>query len=67
MDIYLVRHGEAAASWAQAADPGLSELGHEQARAVARILHPRLASSAVVAAPLAPQTTAPLAAGWRCG
>lgn len=32
MDIYLVRHGEAAASWAESKDPGLSELGHSQAR-----------------------------------
>ena len=29
--IYLVRHGEAAASWGQSADPGLSELGRQQA------------------------------------
>jgi len=35
MDIYLVRHGEAAASWAQSADPGLSELGHQQAEQTA--------------------------------
>ena len=46
MDIYLVRHGEAAASWAQATDPGLSEFGHEQARAAARLLRPRLAARA---------------------
>ncbi|MFT7288814.1 MAG: broad specificity phosphatase PhoE [Halieaceae bacterium] len=29
--IYLVRHGEAAASWGESADPGLSELGRRQA------------------------------------
>ncbi|MEM1404653.1 MAG: histidine phosphatase family protein [Pseudomonadota bacterium] len=29
--ILLVRHGEAAASWGQSADPGLSELGWRQA------------------------------------
>lgn len=36
--IYLVRHGEAAASWGEHADPGLSDKGHEQAEAVARTL-----------------------------
>jgi len=29
--IYLVRHGQAAASWGEHPDPGLSELGHRQA------------------------------------
>jgi broad specificity phosphatase PhoE len=66
MDIYLVRHGEAAASWAQAPDPGLSELGHEQARAAARLLRPRLATRAaeLISSPLARtlETAAPLAA-----
>lgn len=32
MDIFLVRHGEAAASWGESPDPGLSERGHRQAR-----------------------------------
>tara|TARA_Y100000022_G_scaffold15216_1_gene11876 strand:- start:92 stop:646 length:555 start_codon:yes stop_codon:yes gene_type:complete len=31
MKIFLIRHGEAAQSWDQSADPGLSELGKEQA------------------------------------
>ena len=31
MKIYLIRHGEAAQSWDQSADPSLSELGKEQA------------------------------------
>lgn len=44
MDIFLVRHGEAASSWAQSPDPGLSELGWEQARATAQILQPMLCS-----------------------
>ena len=34
-DIWLVRHGEAAASWGEHPDPGLSELGQEQARRAA--------------------------------
>ena len=31
MKIFLIRHGEASQSWEQSADPGLSELGKEQA------------------------------------
>ena len=31
MKIFLIRHGEAAQSWDQSADPGLSKLGKEQA------------------------------------
>ena len=38
MDIYIVRHGEAASAWGQSADPGLSELGLAQAEAAARSL-----------------------------
>lgn len=34
MTIYLVRHGEAAASWQQNKDPGLSEKGRAQAEAL---------------------------------
>jgi broad specificity phosphatase PhoE len=33
--IYMIRHAEPAALWGAHPDPGLSELGHEQARAVA--------------------------------
>lgn len=36
--IYLVRHGEAAASWGDHPDPGLSDLGTTQAQAVANDL-----------------------------
>jgi broad specificity phosphatase PhoE len=36
--IYLIRHGEPAAGWGEAADPGLSALGRKQAEAAARIL-----------------------------
>ena len=65
MDIYLVRHGEAAASWAQAPDPGLSPLGQEQAQAAARALVPRLAGSGIqlLSSPLSRtlETAAPLA------
>lgn len=36
--IYLVRHGEAAASWGTHPDPGLSDQGRTQAEAVAKKL-----------------------------
>lgn len=64
MDIFLVRHGEAAASWGQASDPGLSELGTEQAGAVAEALQPLLAPGVeLLSSPLrrALDTAAPLA------
>ncbi len=65
MDIYLVRHGEAAASWAQAPDPGLSSLGQEQANAAAHLLAPRLAGAGIqlLSSPLSRtlETAAPLA------
>jgi len=38
MKIYLVRHGEAAASWRDSDDPSLSALGHRQAAATAQKL-----------------------------
>ncbi len=37
-DIWLVRHGEAAAAFDQEIDPGLSPLGHEQAEAASQQL-----------------------------
>ena len=36
--IYLIRHGEAAAGWGDAEDPGLSPRGREQAQKAARTL-----------------------------
>ena len=45
--IFLVRHGEAAASWGDHPDPGLSELGQKQADAVADILVQAGARSAI--------------------
>ena len=53
MDIILVRHGEAAASWGQDPDPGLSALGVRQAQTTAEELLPRLdAGVALVSSPL---------------
>ena len=64
--IYLVRHGEASAHWTDAADPGLSARGTEQARAAARILAP-LGPLAIASSPLrrARETAAPLEAAWQ--
>ncbi|NNF18050.1 MAG: histidine phosphatase family protein [Gammaproteobacteria bacterium] len=44
MHIYLVRHGEAAASWQESEDPGLSALGLEQAQRCADQLAASLGS-----------------------
>ncbi len=67
--IYLIRHGEAAASWDTAVDPGLSEAGHAQARALLPQFAgpvPNQAAARLVSSPLqrAQQTAAPLAAQW---
>ncbi|MFT4615592.1 MAG: broad specificity phosphatase PhoE [Bacteroidia bacterium] len=64
MDLFLVRHGEAAASWGESTDPGLSELGREQAVAAAQILQPQAsADTRLVSSPLAraQETCTPLA------
>ena len=64
MDIYLVRHGEAAASWGQSADPGLSELGHQQAaHAATRLLAIVPEDLQLISSPLARalETAEPLA------
>ena len=45
--IYLVRHGEAAASWGNHPNPGLSELGRKQAKSVASVLHEKGAIAAL--------------------
>jgi len=50
--IYLIRHGEPAAGWGEAADPGLSALGQKQAEAAARILA-EAGAKRPVASPLA--------------
>lgn len=63
-NIYLVRHGEAAAHWDQADDPGLSELGRQQADDTARLLLERIEPRIrLVSSPLqrARETARPLA------
>lgn len=64
MDIFLVRHGEAAASWGQSSDPGLSELGAQQAeRAAQGLVEEVCADTLLLSSPLARarETAAPLA------
>lgn len=63
-NIYLVRHGEAAAHWDQADDPGLSELGRRQAEDTAGQLLERVGPGIrLVSSPLkrARETARPLA------
>jgi broad specificity phosphatase PhoE len=62
--LYLVRHGRAAAAWDRETDPGLDDLGREQARALPAQLAGPLD---LVVSPLARtrETAAPLAAAWR--
>jgi broad specificity phosphatase PhoE len=64
--IYLVRHGRAAASWDAANDPGLDDLGREQARRVADALAP-LGPLELVTSPMARtrETAVPLAHTWE--
>jgi len=65
MRLILVRHGEAAAGWSDDADPGLSELGQQQARDVAdRLL--TLSPRPILTSPLlrCRETAAPLAGKW---
>ncbi|KCZ96773.1 phosphoglycerate mutase [Hyphomonas polymorpha PS728] len=45
--IFLIRHGEAAASWGDHPDPGLSDLGKGQAEAASEILTKLGATSAI--------------------
>lgn len=64
--LYLVRHGRAAASFGEARDPGLDELGREQAEAVARELD-SLGPLSIMTSPLrrTRETAAPLATLWK--
>lgn len=64
MNIFLVRHGEAAASWGESPDPGLSALGWQQARETAAQLRPQVDhETLLLSSPLlrARQTAEPLA------
>ena len=64
MNIFLVRHGEAAASWGEDPDPGLSELGRQEAEAAATQLNMQLGDDTLIlSSPLqrAIETAEPLA------
>ncbi len=64
MNIYLVRHGEAAEHWHKADDPGLSELGHQQAANTAKLLMQKLEPGVrLISSPMvrARETAQPLA------
>jgi len=64
MDIFLVRHGEAAATWSESADPGLSKLGQHEAAATAALLNGMITpDTLLLSSPLqrAIETAAPLA------
>lgn len=64
--LYLVRHGRAAAGFAEARDPGLDPAGRVQAEALAARLAP-LGPLPIVASPLrrTRETAAPLERLWR--
>jgi broad specificity phosphatase PhoE len=64
MELFLVRHGEATASWGEEPNPGLSELGRQQAVAVSESLGGLVANDTLlVSSPLqrAIETARPLA------
>lgn len=65
--IYMIRHGEAAAGWSEDKDPGLSDLGREQAEAAAREIMAREGNALpVLASPLrrCRETAVPLSDAW---
>ena len=64
--LYLVRHGQAAATWGEDPDPGLNELGRQQAGAMAAAMAP-LGPLPVLVSPLrrTRETAQPLEAAWN--
>jgi len=64
--LYLVRHGKAKADWHEDLNPGLDDLGWEQAKATARALA-SLGPLPIVSSPLrrALETAAPLGEAWN--
>ncbi|TPW15594.1 MAG: 2,3-bisphosphoglycerate-dependent phosphoglycerate mutase [Acidimicrobiaceae bacterium] len=63
--LYLVRHGRAAAGWSTDRDPGLDEIGHGQAVAVAARLRP-FGPLHIETSPFqrCRETASPLATAW---
>ena len=66
--IHLVRHGKAAAGFGSHKDPGLDDLGRQQAEAVAACWMRAMAQRPIYFPVhwLAVQTAQPLAARWQC-
>ena len=66
--LHLVRHGQATAGWDADPDPGLSNLGIQQAHAVAAQLVADLTPRALLVSPLrrTRETAAPLGEHWSC-
>jgi len=64
--LYLVRHGEAAANWDDAMDPGLSEQGKTQAKTLVQHLQ-QLGPLPILCSPMARtrETAAPLGQFWQ--
>ena len=62
INIYLIRHGEAAAKWSQSRDPGLSELGKQQSRGLLTSLAEMSSIQSIYSSPLmrARETAIPL-------
>ncbi len=66
VQLYLVRHGRASAGFAEAHDPGLDDLGREQALVIAQELAP-LGPFPILTSPLqrARETATPLEILWK--
>ena len=66
-NLYLVRHGKAAAGFGAHADPGLDDLGRTQANTAAQWLFEQLSPITLLTSPLARarETATPLEALWN--
>lgn len=64
-DIYLIRHGQAAAAWSESKDPGLSMLGRTQAARVVQAFSGKTPMR-LISSPLlrALETAGPLSRAW---
>ena len=64
--LYLVRHGEAASSWGNVPDPGLSDIGRVQAEEAAEQIEKLTGPIDIVTSPLlrAQETAVPLVKKW---
>ena len=65
--LYLIRHGQPRAGFGEDPDPGLDELGHQQAAALAKQLQP-LGRLSLITSPLrrARETAIPFERMWKC-